>query len=347
MSNRVRSAALTGYGEVARGAGLVPSRMLRAAGLDPACLTDPDIRLSSEAVGRLLEASAEASGIEDFGLRLAARHDLANLGPIGLIAREEPTVRRALEAMDHYMRLHNEALSVRIVENGGMAVVRIGLVTGRAGAARQSAELSVGVLYRTLKLFLGQRWEPELVCFTHGAPMRMSSHRRFFGAPIEFGHSFDGIVCKARDLDAPIATSDPAMVRHVRSYLDMLLDKSDVVMADRVRELVIILLPQRRCTAQQVAVRLGINRRTLDRRLAESGTTFLSIVTRAREELALRYLAEGSRTMSEISALLGFASVSAFSRWFKNHHRQPPKRFRGTRRNAPTSSRRTGTSRSG
>jgi hypothetical protein len=35
---------------------------------------------------------------------------------------------------------------------------------------RQATELSVGVVFRILWIFLGGAWKPQLVSFTHGPP---------------------------------------------------------------------------------------------------------------------------------------------------------------------------------
>ena len=88
MPKLIRSACLTNYVEVARSIGLDPYRQLKAAGLSRACLADPDTMIRASAVGRLLEASAHAAGVEDFGLRMAETRRLSILGPIGLLLQE-------------------------------------------------------------------------------------------------------------------------------------------------------------------------------------------------------------------------------------------------------------------
>ena len=81
----------TGYAEVARALGLDPFAQLRAAGLNVACLTNPDCAFT-----HLLELSAHAAGVDDFGLRMAVSRRLSNLGLVALSTRDEPTVRDAV-----------------------------------------------------------------------------------------------------------------------------------------------------------------------------------------------------------------------------------------------------------
>jgi hypothetical protein len=41
----------------------------------------------------------------DFGLRLAERRSLSNLGALALLIREQPTIRKALEVLANYIHL--------------------------------------------------------------------------------------------------------------------------------------------------------------------------------------------------------------------------------------------------
>ena len=89
-------------------------------------------------------------------------------------------------------------------------------------------------------------------------------------------------------------------------------------MADTVRRLAAGLLPSGRCSLEHVAALLGLQGRTLQRQLAEEGVQFTELLHELRLELATRYLAEGRRPLTQVAQLLGFASISAFSRWYSN-----------------------------
>src|SRR5579863_7980807 len=119
MTKLVRSASLSDYLEVARSVGLDPYRMLDAAGLPRSCLKNPDVKIPEEAVRQLLEASARASEIDDFGLRLAEKRELSNLGALALLVRDQPTVRRGIEVWNQYRKVHTDSVSFRIEDSGG------------------------------------------------------------------------------------------------------------------------------------------------------------------------------------------------------------------------------------
>ena len=321
--SHVRSAALTNYVEVARSVGIDPFAQMRAAGLDVRCLSDPDLKIPVVRVHALLEASAHAAGIEDFGLRMAMSRRLSNLGLIALAAREEPTVRDAVRCLQRTMHLHNEAIRIDLEEDGGVVVLREQILARVQGSMRQGIELAIGVLYRTVKDFLGHTWSPMAVCFMHGPPRDMASYRKAFDCTVQFDSVLNGLTCRSRDLDRAMPSADPASSRTIQQYLAAAAEHHPSH-GERVTHLILGLLPSGRCTADLVARYLGVDRRTLSRRLASEGTTFSALMDEVRLEAAERHLANPRQPIADLAPMLGFSAASAFTRWFSHKRGCPP-----------------------
>ena len=186
----LRSASLVGYAELAREVGLDPDAMLRQAGLNSRHLADPDTPISTSAVRLLLEASAAASGVEDFGLRLASTRTLSNLGPLSVVMREAKTAREAIDNLCRYMRLLNASLLTRVEEHEDLSVVHLEVLTADRESVRQVTELSMGVLYRSIAELLGPSWKPRSVCLEHRRPHGPTIHKAVFGVSVEFDVKF-------------------------------------------------------------------------------------------------------------------------------------------------------------
>jgi AraC-like DNA-binding protein len=259
--------------------------------------------------------SAAAAGIDDFGLRLAEKRTLANLGPLGLFVRDQPTVRQGIEAWIQNRKLHTDSVSLRIEERDGNAVISLVLFVETPALTRQVVEMTVGVVYRTMRLFLGDGWRPR-VCFAHNAPRNRDIHRRVFGGSAEFNGDFNGIACRSSDLDSPIVAADPAMARYVPQYVDSIMHTT-ATFGEKVRELVNLMLPSGDCRMKRIAEHLGVDRKTVRRRLAEEETSFSAIVDAVRTELVNRYIDNRERPLGVVAEMLGFSYLSAFSRWFK------------------------------
>ena len=80
-----------------------------------------------------------------------------------------------------------------------------------------------------------------------------------------------------------------------------------------------------------VALRLGLQERTLRRQLASADVTFADELEAARRELARRYVERSDKSMGAIADLLGFSETSAFSRWFRKAFGGGPSSWRKAR----------------
>jgi AraC-like DNA-binding protein len=193
---------------------------------------------------------------------------------------------------------------------------------------RQSIELAIAVMHRFCTALLGAHWNPINVCFTHDAPADLSVHRRIFGCKVEFGCEFNGIVCPASNLDAANPLANEAMARHAQRYLDSLLGKYGNSVAFDVRKSIYLLLPMGRATIAQIAQSLGMNVRTLQRRLHEEGASFSELISCVRRDLVIRYLENPAYSLGRIADMLGYSMPNSFTRWFVSQFNMPPATWR-------------------
>lgn len=317
-ARQVRSATLSGYVELVKALGRDPHAFMKSVGLQPRLLEDPETLIPRDAARELLEITARATKAEDLALRLAAQRKLSALGPISLVLREEPTPRAALETLCRYLKLVNASLIIRVEEAGPVVVIREDLLPTPGLEMRQSVELAVGTMFRMLGELIGPRWRPQEVCFTHRAPADTAAHRAFFGRNVRFNQEFDGLVCAAADLDQPRDPGDPVAAGYARKFLEAALTQQGDSMQASCRELIVALLPSGTCTAAEVARHLGVDRRTLHRRLLAEELTFSGLLGQVRSELVQRHLRESDMAMGEVAELLGFSGLSSFAHWFQD-----------------------------
>ena len=82
------------------------------------------------------------------------------------------------------------------------------------------------------------------------------------------------------------------------------------------------LLPTGNCSVEAVAQHFSIDRRSILRRLKSDGTTYADLLKQVRSDLLEHYIENTDLSLTEIARLLGFASLSALSRWKKSQPRQ-------------------------
>ncbi len=331
MTALVRAASLINYFVVATHVGLNPQPLLAKYNLSRKLLADPEQRIPVSAVVGLLEDSARESDCETFGLRMAELRKLADMGVISLLLTHQPTLRDVVKTITQYQHLLNETLAIDIENAGKQVVLRAEIVAELETASHQAADLALGVLFRVCWALLGAKWHPLAVNFTHDAPKDSSVHQRIFRCALAFNADFNGIVCPASELDIPNPDADAAMARYAARLVDLLPDGALTIAPSierDVRKAIYVGLPMGRATIDQVAQAMGMNVRTLQRRLDESGRTFSDLVNEVRRDLVLRYVENPNYSVSRVAELLGYAVLSSFTRWFSAQFGAAPQTWR-------------------
>src|SRR5262245_13205719 len=95
-----------------------------------------------------------------------------------------------------------------------------------------------------------------------------------------------------------------------------------------VRAAIAASLRQRGAPLSRVADLMGISARSLQRRIADMGTSYSALVDEVRLDTACYLLAESNEPLVEIAARLGFASASSFSRTFVRLMKVQPSIYR-------------------
>jgi AraC-like DNA-binding protein len=301
--------------------------MLRRAGLPVAALDRTDVRVPADKVQALIADSARAASCEEFGLYVGRAFRLSMKGPLGLLMREQPNVRQALEALRRYLRYQNENVELRVEAEGDGLMVTPMLLSPRTRSSRLMVELTVTMYVQMFRALLGEDWRPVRVTFAHSAPADTSFYRRVLGE-VEFRAGVNGLVLSAADLATPLPETDAEMAREIARYIETNTTPHAATAVDSVAALILRLLPEGICGVDEVAQRLGVDRRTIHRRLAAEGASFTQLLEAARREVAVEQLKNGAAPLGEVTALVGFASLSAFSRWFRQAYGIQPSEFR-------------------
>jgi len=323
----VRSALLLAFAEAARTLGLDPYHMLRRAGLPVAALDHPDYQLPADRVQALLADSAKAANSEEFGLLVGRAFKLSMKGPLGLLMREQPNVRASAEVLQRYLRYQNDYIEIRTEPIGGGLMIVPELISARTRTSRQMIDLTVAMYVQIFRGLLGESWKPARVALARPAPADVAPYRALLGA-VEFGASFTGFLMTNEDLATPLGQSDPQMAREIARYIEASAAPQGARASETVAALILRLLPDGECNVDRVAQHLGVDRRTVHRRLAAEGKSFTQLLEAARRDVATWQLSHGDQPLTEVTALVGFSSLSTFSRWFRTAYGMQPSEFR-------------------
>ncbi|QGZ41569.1 AraC-like DNA-binding protein [Pseudoduganella flava] len=257
----------------------------------------------SDRLSHLWELLVRQTGDPLIGLKVSTPHRLGWLGVMGHVMLVSPTVQSTIE------RCHGHT--------------RVGLVL--PGAARpvpvQRYDFVWCVLLRTLRCAAGRDdATPVQVEYAFPEPANARYYEETFGCPVHFGRQHNVMEFADADLVAALPEANVPHKGDAGRVLASLAHAQPPSFQARVQEIVAALLPKGPPHRDTVAAQLMMSERTLQRRLAEEGTSFSQLVDDTRRELARQMLAAGDRSLKAASFQLGFSEPSAFhracKRWF-------------------------------
>jgi AraC-like DNA-binding protein len=316
-----RGTALTGVIELLEEMGLDVDAIVAETGVPRAVYGDIEARIPLNAAAILL-AAVEREGAWDFGLRLGARRRLSNWGAFGTVVRSQPDLRQVLLKISEFFHVQIQAIRLALVERPETSELHLNFVSElEPGATRQSVDLMLAVFHRNFTETMGDGWRPLVICLRHAPPVSTALYRQIFGTDVIFEQEFDGFLLRTEDLDIKTPGADPVAAQAAEQGVTLLGPER---LSERVAETAIMLLPEGRCSGEEVADLLGMNLRTMQRRLAEEETTFAELVEIARGRMAQVYIETSTRSLAEAAGQLGFASQAAFNHWHRARHGETP-----------------------
>lgn len=306
--------------QVAGARGVDAQRLMAEAGFEAGWLGDAEARMPLAVEERLWNRAAELTGDPLFGLHAAAAIRPGAFDVLDYAMRTAPDLRTALQRLARYNRLVHDLATFEVIPDG--AAVRIEHRFDGIGArpCRQAAEFTLASLVVVASQISVQPVQALAVEFAHPAAGEAAVYREVFGAMPRFDAPVSCLTLAADLLDRAVPAADPALSRIVTAHAEQLLAAHAPVhegIAAQVRRQLAEGMANGPMTLKQIAHRLHLSERSLQRRLDDEGTRFADLVDEVRRELALRYIADERLALGEVAYLLGFAEPSPFHRAFK------------------------------
>lgn len=301
----------------ADGLGLDPDELRRTLDVDAELLRDPDGRIALEVLYAYLELVIERTGDEHAPLRLARGLDVEAFDALGLLVASSACFGDALEHTIRYQRVFAEGERYDLEHAGDSVHVRY----SPWGAPRVAHVAMADIFARDLAvntgMITGRPIEGVRVRLRRAAPGDRARWRSLLGVDAELDAPLDEVIFPRAALEIPIPRADPMIARFFERYLDERIARlpPDSLLA-RARAAIEDALPSGAITLTAVARRMRISPRTLQRRLAATGTSLTDLALGVRRARALA-LVEAGVTVSEIAWLLGYSEPSAFHRAFR------------------------------
>ena len=302
------------YEKLLRGNGVQVEEALRKAGLPEDLFRRPVSSMTTPQYFEFIKAAARLSGDPGLAVRIGTSDEVECFSPFIFAAFCGRDGITCIDRISRYKRLISPL--VYSVETKGEAVsVEILTETGPSIPAFL-IEIEFSFLVHIIRKATREPVKPLRVILR--TPEDRTALDAFTGCVSECGER-DKIVFAMRDLRLPFISRNDTMWEYFEPELKRRLYELNIddSFRARVRSALTELFPGGGCGADDAARKLGVSRRTLQRRLNEEDTTFREQLNHVRELLAKHYLRNTELPVAHIAFLLGYRETNSFLHSFR------------------------------
>ncbi|MGW5350773.1 AraC family transcriptional regulator ligand-binding domain-containing protein [Streptomyces sp. NPDC004031] len=295
--------------------------LLRAAGLPPGVLDGPvTARVPSMHLYRLWTEVLGRTGRQDAGLLTAAAYRHGQFDLFDYLFSTAPTLGEGLAVTGTYLHLLSDGSALATEESDEEVTITYGALLPDSELRGPVAEFVLGAFAQVIWHSTGGAVTPARVSFAHRAPRRTGGHTELFGGGrLDFGTGADSITLTRRALDTPLPGADPALAAIIRRTAAAVPPPRPTGPLPDLRRAILTQFADGRPSLATAARQLAVSPRTLQRRLAESGTTWRAELDAVRQEFSLGLRRTGNWSAQQAAARLGYAEARSLrrarSRW--------------------------------
>lgn len=319
---RVAGSYLQPLLEAAAARGVTPQALEQAAGLTAGSLDPLPEMLAAATYVKLLDLGAELARDPHFGLHVGERVKLGTYTVYGLILLSCRDFGQAFEQTMRYEQLAHDLGRSTLQSDGAQASY-----TWHSNYPAHCRHLADSV-FAGIRVFgnwlAGMPLPPADLALMHdgGDPAGHAEYLRVFGALPRFNAAANVAQFDAAMLAWPVPNADVSMYPVLKQHAEQLLSMRTPAPAPAIVQQVTAAIIQRLAHGQvrvaTVAEELGLSARTLQRKLADAGSSFQQVLDEARFALARDYLRQPGLSLVDIAFLLGYQEQSAFTHAFRD-----------------------------
>ncbi|MDZ7683940.1 MAG: AraC family transcriptional regulator ligand-binding domain-containing protein [Gammaproteobacteria bacterium] len=259
----------------------------------------------------------------EWGFRFGEQLSMTAHGPLGFGAVSAPTVHDGLLFMVRYLPTRASYASARVDEHANALTITIRHDTNMDRFRVRACE-TLAVVFQSYIETAGASADPMIWRFPYSPPAHHEAYGRWLRGGCYFEEDeFTFEVPRSVSM-VPSAFSNEAAYRSTMSQCEALLaELSGDSFETRVRSILTNAIECRALetvpvtdipTADSLADQLDISRRTLIRRLNDSGTTFQAIRDAVIKAQIEKLVADSDLSLGDIAARLGYSEAANFTR---------------------------------
>lgn len=315
--------------------GVDADKLLREAGLDLSSFTDPLARYPAHQGLAFWQKAVHEMGEELIGIDVALQFVPLNFNALSYALMASENLSQMYLRLARYAHIITDAADIRFTVEGGAGRLSFEgdpqLLATVDDATRWSIfDYALLAAVRGSRMLFGREFMPLEIRMQRQRPINHAKLERVFRCVPVYGCEDNVLIVDLATLDKPLSYANLEVVRASEDAMDRYSSNwGERSLIDLLGAVLKELLPSGEPRQEDVAQRLDMTLRTLQRRLGEAGTCYRDVLNDTRHELALTYLRSEQYSVGEIAFLLGFSEVSAFTRAFRRWTGTSPREWRG------------------
>lgn len=266
-------------------------------------------------------------------LRVGSKMELDDYGVLGLSWKTCSKARDLFDRSVRYFNLLTNTYVFEVKDTADTSRIYLHREAYRMGVAR-SNEATFSATVTVVQAITGKAFYPVEVSFQHEPHDNLKLYEETFRCPVKFNQPHNYISYLTRDLNTRTAKADESINKFLQERMDEEakgIEISAYKLLSDIKSLVIDALPSGIPNIESISEQLGLSKRSLNRRLSESGHNFRNLVSQTQREVSEDLLKNSVNSVGEIAFRTGFSEQSAFNRAFKRWTGISPIEFRRTR----------------
>ena len=304
-------------------------QVFRDAGIDLAAVDSACARLPVSSVQQVWRY-AESNTDDYFGIRVSQYLTPASLHALGFALWCSSSLRDYFERYIRYRCVLSHMHFCELIERDDHYLLN--LVDDRSIKSEITQDAAVGFFMRMATALSGADVSPRAVYVTRSLGESAERLRAFYGSEVRPNSESYGIEFDKPLMERPLRFANPALAAQQDMIVESYIAEHGLISEYmlRVRTTIQALLETGEFGIEQVASRLNVTVRTLQRRLASENCAYNSLLDEVRTQRALEYARDPTISASEVAFRLGFNDSGSFGRSFKRWTSQSFTHYRST-----------------
>jgi AraC-like DNA-binding protein len=323
------AAVASALAETVQTYGIQPRELFAKAGLDVDAMQEPGARYPFRSMIRLWNEARIETGDPCIGLIAAQKIRPPALHALGLSWLASPTLLEGLQRIERYAQIVNSLAQFKLTIESAQAKLARVPQDARLQPTEEAVDAGLAVIVKMCRAIADPHFAPTAVTLCHADNGHIEQYVNYFRCPVRFSADEDALYFDLETLRKPAPAGNRELAYHndraAERYLATLNPER---VRDKVKEILLTLLPSGEATQETVASSLHKSVSTLQRQLKAEGVSYRKLLEQTRRELAQQLLEEKRYALSQIAYLLGFSDQGNFSRAFKRWTGRSPAAFR-------------------